>query len=265
LRSLLLLLLTALSMTSCPQHKQEVQNLHPLFNISEKELMESISDLPAATREKIAAKAQIFLDLILQLPESPEDLLILVDKEHTLGKQYIPPDLINLQGYSLSLAGNKLELRRMIIPDLLAMVESSREQGIELVISSAYRSYSRQESIYNYNVRSLGREIADRESAKPGHSQHQLGTTIDFGSIDDSFASHPAGIWLSEHGWQFGFSLSYPPDSEKITGYRYEPWHYRYIGRHGARITREFFLDQQQYFLEFWKQKSSFFQKKRVR
>jgi len=265
LRSFLLLLLMALSVTSCRQVKQEVQNLHPLFDISEKELMESISDLPAASRDKIAAKAQVFLDLIVQLLESPEDLLILVDKQHALEKQYVPHDLINLEGYSFSLAKNKLELRRMIIPDLLAMVESGREQGIELVISSTYRSYARQESIYNYNVRSLGREIADRESAKPGHSQHQLGTTIDFGNIDDSFSSHPAGIWLAEHGCQFGFSLSYPPDSEKITGYRYEPWHYRYIGRHGARIAMEFFLNQQQYFLEFWEQKSSFFRKKRIR
>lgn len=265
MKSFLLLLLTALSVTSCPQVKEEVQNLHPLFDISEKELMESISDLPAASRDKIAARAQVFLDLILQLLELPEDLLILVDKEHILGKQYIPPDLINLEGYSFSLAGNKLELRRVIIPDLLAMVESGCEQGIELVISSAYRSYTRQELIYNYNVRSLGRKIADRESAKPGHSQHQLGTTIDFGSIDDGFASQPAGIWLAEHGWQFGFSLSYPPDSEKITGYRYEPWHYRYIGRPGARITREFFLNEQQYFLEFWEQKNSFFRKIRIR
>jgi len=265
LRSFLLLLLMALSVTSCRQVKQEVQNLHPLFNISEEELMESISDLPPSIRDKIAAKAQVFLDLIVQLLESPEDLLILVDKEHTLEKQYVPPDLINLEGYSFPLAGNKLELRRMIIHDLLAMVESGREQGIELVISSTYRSYSRQELIYDYNVRSLGREIADRESAKPGHSQHQLGTTIDFGSIDHSFVSHPAGIWLAEHSWQFGFSLSYPPESEKITGYRYEPWHYRYIGRHGARITRDFFLNQQQNFLEFWEQTSSFFRKKRIR
>lgn len=227
--------------------------------------MESISDLPASIRDNIAAKAQLFLDLVVQLIEAPEDLLTLVDKGNTLEKQYVPPDLINLEGYSFTLSKNKLELCRMIIPDLLAMVESGREQGIDLVISSTYRSYVRQELIYNYNVESLGQEIADRESAKPGHSQHQLGTTIDFGSIDDSFASHPAGIWLAEHGWQFGFSLSYPPDSEKITGYSYEPWHYRYIGRHGARITKDFFLNQQQYFLEFWDQKNSFFRKKRIR
>lgn len=188
MKSFLLLLLAALSITSCPQVKQEVQNPHPLFNISEQELMQSISDLPAATKHKIAAKAQVFLDLVLQLLESPQDMFVLVDKEHNLEKQYIPPDLVNLEDYFFSLARDKLELRRMIIPDLLAMVESGREQGIELVISSTYRSFSRQESIYNYNVQSLGREKSDRESAKPGHSQHQLGTTIDFGSIDDSFA-----------------------------------------------------------------------------
>lgn len=265
MKKFLLLLLTILFITSCQPAKQEVQNLHPLFNISKEDLIQLISELPPAARDQIAARDQVFLDLIWQLLELPEDLLILVDKEHNLGKQYIPPDLINLEGYSFSLARNRLQLSRMIIPDLLAMVESSRKEGIDLLISSTYRSYSRQEQIYNYNVQSLGREIADRESAKPGHSQHQLGTTIDFGSIDDSFASHPAGIWLAENGWLFGFSISYPQDSEDITGYRYEPWHYRYIGRHGARMTKEFFLNQQQYFLEFWEQKSSFFRKKRIR
>ena len=84
--------------------------------------------------------------------------------------------------------------------------------------------------IYERNVREMGKEAADRESAAPGTSQHQLGVAIDFGSISDDFATTKAGLWMEQNAHLFGFSLSYPQGYESVTGYRWESWHYRYIG-----------------------------------
>ena len=92
--------------------------------------------------------------------------------------------------------------------------------------------------------------MAERESARPGASQHQLGTAIDFGSITDAFAQTRAGKWLVAHAWEYGFSLSYPQGDEGITGYRYESWHYRFITKPGVLLQRRYFGNIQQYLLD---------------
>lgn len=131
------------------------------------------------------------------------------------------------------------------------MATAAEIDGITLVFSSAYRSYDYQKAVYERNVRQLGQEQADRESARPGTSQHQLGTTVDFGSITDAFAETPAGKWLLENAWRYGFSLSYPDGYESLTGYRHEIWHYRYISRAAARLERDYFGSIQHYLLVF--------------
>ena len=100
-------------------------------------------------------------------------------------------------------------------------------------------------------MKTYGQETADRESARPGASQHQLGTAIDFGSITDAFARTRAGKWLFAHAGEYGFSLSYPQGYEGITGYRYESWHYRYVTKAGVLLQRKYFGDIQQYLMEF--------------
>ena len=110
--------------------------------------------------------------------------------------------------------------------------------------------------MYNRNVREMGQAAADRESARPGTSQHQLGTVIDFGSITDDFADTKAGKWLAENAASFGWSLSFPQGYEDVTGYRWECWHYRYIGKKAADFQKKWFSDVQQFMLEFidaWK------------
>ena len=119
------------------------------------------------------------------------------------------------------------------------------------MVSSAYRSFDYQDRLYRRHVDQVGREAADLVSARPGHSQHQLGTAIDFGSISDGYGETANGRWVAQHAWRFGFSLSYPAGATDRTGYSYEPWHFRYIGRVGTRLEREFFGGQQQALLEF--------------
>ena len=228
--------------------------LHPHFSITMNELEHLIEDLPPDIRLNILSRPEYFLQLTREILTLPEETFYLVDKEHALAADYIPEDLVPLDSYSLTINRANLELRAFIMPDVLAMAEAARQEGIDFVFSSAYRSYAYQKKVYERNVGVLGKEQADRESAQPGKSQHQLGTAIDFGSITDEFADHPAGIWLAEHAWEYGFSLSYPEGMEELTGYRYESWHFRHISRKGTEMEREFFSGIQQYFLHFLQQ-----------
>jgi D-alanyl-D-alanine carboxypeptidase len=121
------------------------------------------------------------------------------------------------------------------------MDAAARSEGVVLAISSAYRSYAYQKQVFARNVAEDGLELARRSSAEPGRSQHQLGAAIDFGSIDDSFAETKAGKWLAANARRFGFSPSYPKGMEGLTGYRWESWHYRYVGEEAAALEAEFF------------------------
>ncbi len=217
-----------------------------------------VSDLPADIRTAVLDDPVGFLDAYLQLAALPEELFWLVDKNHSLSESYEPPDLVFLREYGTLLINREdLRLRELILPDLFRMVKAAREEGIDLLISSAYRSYSYQKQVFAYHVERLGREEAEKESAEPGKSQHQLGTTIDFGSITFEFALTEAGKWLAANARRYGFSLSYPEGYEELTGYIYEPWHYRYISPEGTRMERIYFGGIQQHMLEFFDAHSS--------
>jgi D-alanyl-D-alanine carboxypeptidase len=142
-------------------------------------------------------------------------------------------------------------LRRPAAEALEAMAAAARAGGISLVVSSAYRSYDYQAGVYARNVRELGQAAADRESARPGYSQHQLGLAADFGSITDDFAETPAGRWMAANAGRFGWSLSFPQGYEDLTGYRWESWHYRYVGPELAAFIAAYFDGIQQYGLRF--------------
>lgn len=177
--------------------------------------------------------------------ESPyldgDDLLAPVSKETWLSPDYEPLDLAPIPP-EISPSGERL-LRLEALAHLEEMWQDARADGVKLEVLSAYRSYATQERIFTRNVARRGEEEANRSSARPGQSEHQLGTTIDFGGTaadwSASFGETSAGRWLAENAYRYGFAMSYPPDSEEITGYIYEPWHYRYIGREHARRWRE--------------------------
>lgn len=236
---------------------REEGRVHPAFSLTRDDLEGIVSGLPPSIQERIFDEPFAFLDLASELLEEPRELLWLVDKENPLPASYAPDDLVELDQYQkeLSLTREGLSLRELILDDLFAMVEAARAEGVELPISSAYRSYDYQAWLFDYWVEELGLEEAERSSARPGTSQHQLGTTIDFGTITDAFAKTDAGVWLADNSWRFGFSLSYPDGYEELTGYKYESWHFRFIGRPAAEMERTFFGGIQQHMLEFWQEK----------
>lgn len=176
-------------------------------------------------------------DEIFETKRSGDDLLVLVNKQYKLPSTYAPKDLV-LAGTSGIRRGENYYLRQIIIEDLKRMVTDAKKDGIDLSIVSAYRSYQTQVDTYNYWLSKNNNNVAyvDTFSARPGHSQHQLGTTIDFSTneigdaLGDSFANTKASKWLIDNSYKYGFMLSFPKGYESITGYKFESWHYRYIG-----------------------------------
>lgn len=110
------------------------------------------------------------------------------------------------------------------------MKEDASKEGVNLKIVSGYRSYSRQKTLYNNYVSRDGKKEADTYSARPGHSEHQTGLAADLNLVDTSFENTKEGKWLANNCYKYGFILRYPKGKESITGYIYEPWHFRFIG-----------------------------------
>lgn len=110
------------------------------------------------------------------------------------------------------------------------MKNAAAAKGLSIYISSGYRSYASQKSIYNRYVSRDGRKLADTYSARPGHSEHQTGLSIDLNTITQSFANTAEGKWVAANCHKYGFIIRYPKGKSHITGYCYEPWHLRYVG-----------------------------------
>ena len=235
------------------------------FALTAAELQAMTQALPEGMRAGIMASPRDFLDLVAATLDEPADFFVLVDKTHKLPSDYAPDDLVNLKAYPLNVSWGDLLVRKAIVPAMLDMTRAAKADGITLVYSSGYRSFEYQRYVFAKEVKIYGQEMAERESARPGASQHQLGTAIDFGSITDAFAQTRAGKWLVAHAWEFGFSLSYPQGDEGITGYRYESWHYRFITKPGVLLQRKYFGDIQQYLLMFLDQNRPTLEAKRLK
>ena len=163
----------------------------------------------------------------------------IVDSTYSVGADYAPPDLVGADEAGLS---SYFQVRSIMIPDLRALADAAWAAGAPLAIDSAYRSYDTQVWTFWYWVSELGYETAIQSSARPGHSEHQLGLAIDFkasGGPDPwdyyNFATDsPTGQWLAANAWKYGFLMSYPLGQSAKTCYGFEPWHYRYVGRDEA-------------------------------
>lgn len=130
---------------------------------------------------------------------------------------------------------------------LSEMFRAAKADGIILEIVSGFRSYDRQTQLYNNYVSRDGVAAADRYSARAGHSEHQTGLAFDLNSLEESFGETKEGKWLKEHCWEYGFIIRYPKEKEEITGYMYEPWHVRYLGKTAAKSVTESGLCLEEY------------------
>ncbi len=176
-------------------------------------------------------------------------LLALVTKETTLKQDYVPADLEPIPSYMKP--SYQMQLRQEALEHLKKLWETAEEDGVTLSIRSAYRSYQTQKQLFKDYASRHGEEEANRFSARPGQSEHQLGTAVDFGGTGADFTAEFArteqGRWLADNAHRYGFVKSYPAGKEDITGYIYEPWHYRYIGVEHAREWNESGLTLKEY------------------
>ena len=201
------------------------------------------------------------LNKVLEIEKafSQDDLSLyyLIDKKHTVSADYEPTHLRKLvQNNDYIINKTTLSLREDAADALAEMGRAAKRDGVTLDVSSTYRSYETQERTFNYWVSVDGLEEAERESARPGTSQHQLGAAVDFGNIEDSYALTDGCKWLNAHAAEYGWSLSFPQGYEDITGYRWECWHFRYIGVEACKFQNKWFGDIQQFMFEFidaWK------------
>ena len=191
------------------------------------------------------------------------EYLVLLNKTHPSGEHYCPPDLTRVDG-ELTLYGKEIELRLYAAKAAEAMVREMHAQGYtDIVVTSGYRSYSYQQSLFNTYIgqemaahpdwtEAQAREMVLTYSAAPGTSEHHTGNAIDListnhVSLDETFAQNPAYEWLQNNAHRFGFILRYPADKTDITGYSYEPWHYRFVGSKAATEIHERGLTLEEY------------------
>lgn len=171
--------------------------------------------------------------------KDPTSFTVLVNKNYRLPEDYIPNDL---EAIDVTYAMSDKYVRKEVKQAFETMAQKAKEEGFEIVAVSAFRSYSYQEELYQHYVKTNGKSYADRCSARPGHSEHQTGLAIDvMGENQDYnlFADTKEFGWMQAHAQDYGFIIRYPEGKEEITGFKYEPWHYRYVGKEVAKKIKE--------------------------
>lgn len=235
-------------------------NLQPELNPEIEKLnrvLLSMSDrckasIPNGDPEEFLADLHRVLEVEKNFRTDDLSLYYLIDKKHAVGSDYVPRDLIPVKGNELwNVSRNDLSLRPEAYAALEDLSRAALNDGIKLLVSSTYRSYQYQEGLFNRYVKQDGLELAERYSARPGTSQHQLGVAVDFGSITDDWGDTRMGKWVYDHAADFGWSLSFPQGYEDVTGYMWECWHFRYIGKEACRFQKKWFGNIQQFMLEF--------------
>ena len=185
--------------------------------------------LDAAARDAAAAPAAPALSI-----DDPASLWVVVNKARPLGEPgYVPADLVSVPVAHTFDPLLRSEASAATV-DLFAA--ASAEAGLALASTSAYRGFSVQERIYAGFVARSGQAFADTTSAREGHSEHQTGLAVDIAAssgrctLNACFGETAEGRWLASEAWRFGFLLRYPADKAAVTGFAYEPWHFRYVG-----------------------------------
>jgi D-alanyl-D-alanine carboxypeptidase len=202
-------------------------------------------DQPALAADfHVALVSDHCVDRDLAAPAAADEVLTILDRSYALAASFMPADLVPAAEAGIGGSSGTKLVRARMIEDLAALYAATRDAGLQLVIESGYRSFGSQAATFDSWARRLGYAEALVRSARPGHSEHQLGTAIDVtspgwgGRFGDWGRETAEGAWLGAHAWEFGFVLSYPAGSEAATCFSYEPWHYRWIGRAAAAEHR---------------------------
>ena len=183
----------------------------------------------SADNKKVTAKVEVTVTKPKKVKLKYIDGILIANKTYPLPKSYNP--------------GVDAEAKKAFNQ----MAAAAKKDGIKLFIRSGFRSYSVQKSLYNGYVSRDGKAAADRYSARAGHSEHQTGLAFDINSSNSSFEGTKEAKWLAKNSYKYGFILRYPKGKESVTGYIFEPWHFRYIGKEKAKLVYESGLCLEEY------------------
>lgn len=193
---------------------------------------------PPATPPGVTPQTNSFDRSLYSLTE-PTSFWVVVNKQRPLQPAtYVPAGLI-VPTVTLrsNIPANESQIRPDVAAALKTMFEAALAEGVSLNMQSGYRSYNYQTNLYSYFVQKQGQAVADTQSARPGHSEHQTGLAVDVGgvtkpacNVEACFATTPEGQWAASHAHKYGFIIRYPSGYDSTTGYTYEPWHLRYVG-----------------------------------
>ena len=198
--------------------------------------------LAAGYRTELVPDPCVDRDLLAPIPSDPA--MAVLDRSYALPASFVPDDLVPAAEAGFEGASGTKLVSAIIVEDLAALRAASEQAGLSIAIDSAYRSYAAQAATFDAWVAQLGAEAALARAARPGHSEHQLGTAIDVsspgwsGRFGDWARETAEGAWMAEHAWEYGFVMSYPAGAQAETCFGYEPWHYRWIGRTAAAEHR---------------------------
>lgn len=203
-------------------------SVSPLTSPSESPATQTASATPAGSPSVSKAASASPAAARPSVESSPESLQCLVNKMRPFAqKDWAPSDLVDFEGQ---------QLRTEAAQAARTMMDAAKAEGVTLTVSSAYRSYAVQQQTYQHWVSVNGQKVADQLSARPGYSEHQTGLAIDFSSpegcrLEECYEDTRAGRWLAKNAQNYGFILRFPKGQQAVTGYLFEPWHYRYLGK----------------------------------
>jgi D-alanyl-D-alanine carboxypeptidase len=177
--------------------------------------------------------------------------LMLVNKFNYLDENYAPDDIVKV---SMQFAYGDNEIKKEVYEKFRSMYNDAKKEGLYLIITSSYRDYNFQKELWDSYANQKGDEWADSVSARAGYSEHQTGYTLDIVTYKanmSSFEKTDEFKWLQDNAYKYGFILRYPKDKEDITGYSYESWHYRYVGKDVATKIKKLGITFDEYYAYF--------------
>ena len=211
--------------------------------------------MPAYSMEDVIFRVNLGLDFPFYENATtigqPYELLVLVNKYHQLPAGFKQYNLVNMSREYTANDGKQYLLAGVAYEKYAQMSDAAKADGLFMRVISAYRTEDYQRNLYNNKVRTTGKINADNYSARPGHSEHQTGLAVDISSTKGTFEYTAEFKWLQKHAHEYGFILRYPKGKEWITGYSYEPWHYRYVGTDVATIIFEEGITYEEYYAKY--------------
>lgn len=224
-----------------PYYKKEYKNRYLSYQKENKDL----------SIENIVTHVNIGLDNPYYTNTKPSTNLntelILVNKYNYVTENYVPE---NLQPLNTSYARSGMQLVDIAKEAFESMSDDAKKEGMNIIAMSSYRSYDYQVNLYNNYVKTDGKEAADTYSARPGYSEHQTGLAVDVYNLElpyTSFEKTEEFNWMQENAHKYGFILRFPKDKVDITGYQYEAWHYRYVGKEVAKYIHNHNMTLEEY------------------